>query len=423
MSESIGGSTETRVEVVDYLARMRQALADLPSTEVADILEDVGAHVAEVSAELGEDSSAQSLADRLGTPETYAAELRTAAGYPTATLATAAPDRSSMIARLAIWSLAIVTGGSFLLGLAFRQTGAAGFVGSAMVLAVLAILPLRQLWNGGTGWADMMRQPELRRLFGALNPTPSSRTGQVLAYVRSLRTGWWLVRGLLLAAPLVLVFGYRLGRSPLLLVLVVPLVLASIWLGRRSAADRRLLGLVLPLNAFLLGVGLMFLSNGYFLGYYHSGPTQLDYSVQTGLRNNGQPLENMYFFDANGKPLENVYVYDDHGQPINAPREYCVYPRGDNEDNLFPRPKISRDRGGMCQSTNGVPFTVAIPKSGLPTESATPFGSGSPTPPPSAVPSSTAPSGTAPSSGVPSSGVPSSPAPTGAAPSSAPPTG
>jgi uncharacterized membrane protein len=71
----------TDPQIIDYLHRVRAALADLPTETRAELLEDEPAHLAEV---LSEGSSG--LAERLGPPEKYAAELRAAAGLPPATL-------------------------------------------------------------------------------------------------------------------------------------------------------------------------------------------------------------------------------------------------------------------------------------------------------------------------------------------------
>src|SRR5205085_4836103 len=66
-----------RDEISRYAAGVRAALSDLDAGERAHLLEDLEAHLAEVVAE-----SALPLADRLGEPRTYAAELRAAYGAP-----------------------------------------------------------------------------------------------------------------------------------------------------------------------------------------------------------------------------------------------------------------------------------------------------------------------------------------------------
>jgi hypothetical protein len=60
-----------------YVERLGACFADLPAAERTELLDDVAGHLAEVAAEDG-----RPLADRLGPPEQYAAELRVAAGLP-----------------------------------------------------------------------------------------------------------------------------------------------------------------------------------------------------------------------------------------------------------------------------------------------------------------------------------------------------
>ncbi len=61
--------------ILIYAAAVRGALSDLPAPARDQLLADLEDHLAEVAAE-----SEQSLTDRLGTPEAYAAELRAAYG-------------------------------------------------------------------------------------------------------------------------------------------------------------------------------------------------------------------------------------------------------------------------------------------------------------------------------------------------------
>ena len=64
--------------VRDYVMQVRTALADLPAEDVEEFTTGMEADLAERLAEPGEGT----LGDRLGTPEVYAAELRSAAGLP-----------------------------------------------------------------------------------------------------------------------------------------------------------------------------------------------------------------------------------------------------------------------------------------------------------------------------------------------------
>jgi hypothetical protein len=69
-----------------YLASVRAALSDLPAEERDELCEDLEQHLVEVAAESDEPLSA-----RLGSPESYAAELRASAGLG----APVAPDREA----------------------------------------------------------------------------------------------------------------------------------------------------------------------------------------------------------------------------------------------------------------------------------------------------------------------------------------
>lgn len=66
----------TRPGIRGYVARVRAALADLPVEDVDDLTQGMEADLEELAAESG------SIRSRLGTPETYARELRAAAGMP-----------------------------------------------------------------------------------------------------------------------------------------------------------------------------------------------------------------------------------------------------------------------------------------------------------------------------------------------------
>ncbi|GAB3079583.1 hypothetical protein GCM10027053_49970 [Intrasporangium mesophilum] len=65
-----------RADVMAYVARVRAALSDLAADELDELTQGMEADLAELAAESGD------VRTRLGSPETYAAELRTAAGYP-----------------------------------------------------------------------------------------------------------------------------------------------------------------------------------------------------------------------------------------------------------------------------------------------------------------------------------------------------
>jgi hypothetical protein len=64
-------------EAEEFLARVRDELADLPPDERDELLEDIESHLAELTGEGG-----MPLAARLGSAEEFAHELRHSAGLP-----------------------------------------------------------------------------------------------------------------------------------------------------------------------------------------------------------------------------------------------------------------------------------------------------------------------------------------------------
>jgi hypothetical protein len=68
-------SNDQANDVATYAASVRAALSDLPSEQAEVLLEDIEDHLREIAAEAG-----GPLTERLGSPEQYAQELRTAYG-------------------------------------------------------------------------------------------------------------------------------------------------------------------------------------------------------------------------------------------------------------------------------------------------------------------------------------------------------
>jgi hypothetical protein len=173
-------------DIAQYAAKVGAALADLPEDVRNDLLEDLPAHLAEVAAELRAEGGGATLADRLGPPGAYAAELRATLGH------TGGPSRP------AVWAGRVVS-------------------------------RVRGRWH------------VLDRRLGPV--IGYERLGDFLAL---LRPAWWVVRGWL-AAMLVaqlwrdhdgLGLLPRLEGSTLLGLLVLAgFVVGSIWLGRRTAAQ------------------------------------------------------------------------------------------------------------------------------------------------------------------------------------------
>ncbi|MFE2756212.1 hypothetical protein ACFXGA_29855 [Actinosynnema sp. NPDC059335] len=362
-------NTQTDAGVRHYLDGMREALADLPAAEVGEIMDDAGAHVAEVAEELGEDFSLAALVDRLGTPRAYAEELRAAAGYPSPS-PTAAKDtgnRQAFTARFAVWSLvaAVVTAFGFAVT---RGDGAALTLLVGLCGAAATLLVFRQ--KGLI--AEIARLPETVALRDALDRLERSDLHKAVEALRVFQPVWWIVRALLIAAA-----GLMLYRSPEILLVALALAAVSLPAGPKAATDRRWLWLSLPATAFALGLLV------YVLGTLATNFTGYPVSHSTVSYDPQPPTPtNIFVFDKDGNPLTDVHLYDENGRPLNAPWYGCGDDRDDNRnDNRFPRPRVVHDEQG-CHEETGVPFAVVMPTMPATTTSS--------------APSTTAPSTTAP---------------------------
>lgn len=395
-----------------YLARVRTALADLPASEIEEILEDVRPHLAELEAELGEGARVEALIERLGTPESYAAELRASGGYPpaaegaTQVLATT-KNPSLAKPRIAFWGLVLSAVALALFAFAAAvRVDPDGLLGAVLFLPVF-LISLFLLLKGGV--EPVLALPEVTWLRQTLKKGRQQEdSGKALSYLASLKPAWWIVCAVVLVA-----FGLLLMLRSRSAVLLLPFLFvaggAAVWAGPRLRGDRRLLWVAVPISAFVIGgilggfgaaVDLISNRNSYSSSpsYY---PSSSDRYGNEQLSYGNHDIENVYAFDAEGKPLTEVYLYDEEGRPITLTRYGCERSSGTKEkigeDNRFPRPKIDQgvtdDQGNYngyngyrsaCREDAGVPFSAAIPKVTVPpTATTTPSAT---TTPPSATP-------------------------------------
>jgi hypothetical protein len=244
-------------DVMTYAAQVRAALADLPREQVAEVLEDLDQHLAEVAAEEG-----VSLVARLGPPEAYAAELRRAA-----LLAPPAPQPS----------------------------GRGGFV----LRTLRADLDRLAQVPGVQEARDFL--PELRPAWWVL------RAALVLVVLNALGGGSGLLPlGPVLGLPLLaaaVVLSVRLGRRE-----------AD---APPSGHARRLtLGLNTGLGvlalALFFGLGLSRDSEPVYADHsspYGDGRTTL-------MHEDGTPITNLFPYSPDGQPLSGVLLYDQDGRPV-----------------------------------------------------------------------------------------------------------
>lgn len=316
-------SNEHADDVTNYAATVRAQLADLPATEREALLEDLEQHLAEVVAE-GEGS----LADRLGPPEGYAAELRAAYG---------AEQPSAPAA----------------------QTNGEHLVDSVRAAAARVI---------GSDWVR-----------------------QIVAFLPDLRPAWWVLRGYLAALILTVAFsaGYGLGPIPdpitkrgLAEILAMGIAIwLSVRIGRRSRSFRqgvRFLAVSANVLIALVAVGVLGQMHTFAYSDVIGNATPQQAPLNAAFA--AGPTTNIYPYSQDGKPLTNVLLYDQDGQPITVEQSEAQtsYPTGADGKAITNAYPLTQ------RHLNGDPVVaprVAFPP--WPTPSPSPSASPSPTPNPS----------------------------------------
>ncbi len=257
--------------VADYVAAVRHELRDLPREVADDLVDGLDADLADAAAE-----SATPLADRLGPPERYAAELRDAAG------------------------------------LAPRSPGPRGWGAP---------------WQSPReAWADDLTRVrgDLARAVARLRSEPW--WPEAAATAAALRPAWWVARAwvaLVLLTWAIGGSGLSLDDVNLVHVLVlVALVAASARVGRSRWSrpwQRRsvLAGNVLAVLALPAVLGALAAPQVTYVE--PSGVEQVP--PATGLYLDGRPVSNLHPYDAQGQPLTGVQLLDDYGRPVQVAEE------------------------------------------------------------------------------------------------------
>ncbi|MEV4054052.1 hypothetical protein AB0J55_22910 [Amycolatopsis sp. NPDC049688] len=390
-----------------YLARVRTALADLPASEIEEILEDVRPHLAELEAELGEGARVEALIERLGSPESYAAELRASGGYPapgegaTQVMTTAAAP-SLVKPRIALWGLMLCSVGLGLFAFGAAVTVRPDPLIGLFLLAPVFLVSLALLLRGGV--EPVLALPEVAWLRTTMaKGREQDESGKLLRYFASLKPAWWVLCALALIA-FGLLFMLRHRGAVIMLPFLLVVGVAAVWAGPRVRTDRRLLWVSVPISAFVIGATLggfgavvdLFARGASYSGPSSYYPSSADHYGNDQLIYGGREVDNLYAFDAEGKALTEVYLYDEDGRPITVTRYGCERASGTRQkigqDNRFPRPKIDQgvtdDQGnfngyngyrGACREIAEVPFNAAIPKVTAPPATTAPTPAPTPT--------------------------------------------
>ncbi|MGI8666056.1 MAG: hypothetical protein ACR2N4_08500 [Jatrophihabitans sp.] len=261
-------TTTTTLEIEQYYERVRAALAGLAPQAREDLLEDLPDHLAEVSAD-GEGT----LADRLGEPEAYAEELRTAAGLDAAPVGTRA-----------------------------------GGLQAGLVAAVRRGSELADRFDVGA--ARLVGYPRLTDL------------------LRAVRPGWWVLRGWIVAQFLCGAHDRASwhgfvpstgGNTVLGLLLMVMAVLASVWLGRQSVRmrswGRRLMALASVVIAIWAVTVLAHNVGGTAYAYNDPG---FSYSSPY------DSINDIYVYERDGKLVDGARLFDQNGNPLQLGAGACA---------------------------------------------------------------------------------------------------
>lgn len=297
-------------DVATYVAAVRSALASLPDAERASLLEDLENHLAEVAGE-----SDLSLQERLGKPEDYAAELRSAysSGSHTPNVNRRWPirERAGALVKAAFGTWA------------YRELRALLpelLPGWWVLRAYLIVLVLAFIFRG---------ESNLRPI-----PNPFS-SGGLLQIVATLVA-----------------------------------ILISVRLGRRGMpVNRGWRGAALAVNVGIALLALpVFVSMGTGGTYVYDGTSDPYFSAVSAGYYPG--LTNIYPYSKDGKALKDVLLYDQDGQPLIASTGDKVTDVPTGADGLpIPNayPLNQRDSNGLLV----LPPRVALPpwQTGAPTAS------------------------------------------------------
>jgi hypothetical protein len=111
--------------------------------------------------------------------------------------------------------------------------------------------------------------PEVQRVRTAFHRLPTGAQ----TYLRSVQPGWWLTRGLVIAAPTLMFH----EPSILWIVLLLGVAAVAVWAGPKTRTDRRWLWVSVPITGFAVGTLLLLaialagsIRNNmfYYLGYW-----------------------------------------------------------------------------------------------------------------------------------------------------------
>jgi hypothetical protein len=262
-------SNDQANDVATYAASVRAALSDLPSEQAEVLLEDIEDHLREIAAEAG-----GPLTERLGSPEQYAQELRTAYGAVPAN--TPRPDPAVQDLRRAI---AWVTASDW-----YRE--------------LRAFLPqLRPAWWVVRGYLAALILTAAFSQGYNLGPIPNPTSKHGLAEILATGVAIWL--------------SVRIGR-------------------RTGGFPEGARFLAVSANVVIAFIAVVVLGNMHSFAYAEIiGTATPEQQPFTAAFAEG-PTSNIFPYSLDGKPLTNVLLYDQDGRPLMVQKSEAQtnYPTG-----------------------------------------------------------------------------------------------
>ncbi|MDQ1519883.1 MAG: hypothetical protein QOI55_956 [Actinomycetota bacterium] len=297
----------TMTDLDQYLDAVAQELADLPPDERAALLDDLREHLAEVSAET------DGALGGLGSPQEYAAELRSAAGLPDIEAAGRQWPRPRIVRRI---------------GRTIEQ------------------IRDTKLANDAAAFV-----PQLRPAWWVLR-----------AYVAVVAFGMWTDAQSQADFPFVRIAGSHVIG----LVVVAATVYGSVALGLRTRSHRRHRGLLIAANIVIVVFGLHVVDQVRHPRYIYVNTSDGAVGAGTLQTPEGNQVTNIYPYDASGALLHNVLLYDQDGRPIHATPQFAggdmqtqcrVDRNGAPVTNAYPLTQLQREE----DPATGLPSWRAVP--------------------------------------------------------------
>ncbi len=256
-------STPNRsTEIASYLAAVERHLNDLPTHIRQDLMSELDTHLSEVAADL---EPGMALRDLLGSPESYARELRETAEVE--------KERAGIRFRRSLRTTAAPV-------LSRAKSAADRFAAS----------------TGNTDAAELAAR---------------------------LRPGWWVLRGAIaamlfvywLAAAQFGVSGYSFFGSIPGLLFGVAVLLVCVWLSLKAGAKAPEWGRRRRRWTAAAGIALVALA-AYQFSWIIVGGVPTQYVEADTSSDPYEYIDDVRVYDENGEPLTDVYLFDQNGDPL-----------------------------------------------------------------------------------------------------------